>query len=86
MAQPGTTVLIRPGTYIEDDIRPKVSGTADAMIVFRPEKSSDIGKVVIKHKDTFTGLTITPQVKAQWLNDTGWREDEELWHLFRCGL
>ncbi|MBQ1463427.1 MAG: carbohydrate-binding protein [Ruminococcus sp.] len=76
VAEPGTTVLIRPGTYIEDDIRPKVSGTADAMIVFRPEKSSDIGKVIIKHKDTFTGSTITPQVKAQWLNDTGWREDE----------
>lgn len=75
-ATPGTTVLIRPGTYIEDNITPKVSGTEDAMIIFRPEKSSDIGKVIIKHKDIFDGSTITPQVRAQWLNDTGWKEEE----------
>ncbi len=64
-ATPGTTVLIRPGTYIEDDITPKTSGTEDAMIVFRPEKTSDMGKVIIKHKDIFDGSTITPQVRAQ---------------------
>lgn len=75
-ATAGTTVLIRPGTYIEDDIRPKESGKENAMIVFRPEKTSDIGKVIIKHKDIFNGSTITPQVKAQWLKDTGWKEDE----------
>ena len=75
-ATAGTTVLIRPGTYIEEDIKPKESGKADAMIVFRPENTSDIGKVIIKHKDVFNGSTITPQVKAQWLADTGWKEDE----------
>jgi len=41
-ATAGTTVLIRPGTYIEEDIKPKESGKADAMIVFRPENTSDI--------------------------------------------
>lgn len=76
MASPGTTVLVRPGTYIEEDIRPKVSGTEDAMIVFRPENDSDMGKVIIKHNDSFTGSTITPQVKQQWLNDTKWTEDQ----------
>ena len=40
-ATAGRTVLIRPGTYIEDDIRPKESGKADAMIIFRPENTSD---------------------------------------------
>jgi hypothetical protein len=34
----GTTILIRPGTCIEDDIRPGESEKADAMIVFRSEK------------------------------------------------
>lgn len=82
---PGTTVLIRPGTYIEDDITPKVSGTEDAMIVFRPEKTSDIGKVIIKHKDIFTGSTITPEVRAQWLRDTGWKE-EEVQHYDNSGI
>lgn len=47
-ATAGTTVLIRPGTYIEEDIKPKESGKSDAMIVFRPENTSDIGKVIIK--------------------------------------
>ena len=75
-ATAGTTILIRPGTYIEEDIKPNESGKADAMIVFRPENTSDIGKVIIKHKDVFNGSTITPQVKAQWLADTGWKEDE----------
>lgn len=82
---PGTTVLIRPGTYIEDDITPKVSGTEDAMIVFRPEKTSDMGKVIIKHKDIFNGSTITPQVRAQWLSDTGWKE-EEVQHYDNAGI
>lgn len=84
-ATPGTTVLIRPGTYIEDDITPKMSGTEDAMIIFRPEKSSDIGKVIIKHKDVFDGSTITPQVRAQWLSDTGWKE-EEVQHYDNAGI
>ena len=85
MATPGTTVLVRPGTYIEEDIRPKVSGTKDAMIVFRPENNSDIGKVIIKHNDSFTGSTITPQVKQQWLADTGWKE-EEVQHYDNAGI
>jgi len=85
MATPGTTVLVRPGTYIEEDIRPKVSGTKDAMIVFRPENTSDIGKVIIKHNDSFTGSTITPQVKQQWLADTGWKE-EEVQHYDNAGI
>ncbi len=84
-ATPGTTVLIRPGTYIEDDIRPKQSGTEDAMIIFRPEKTSDIGKVIIKHKDIFSGSTITPEVRAQWLKDTGWKE-EEVQHYDNAGI
>ena len=75
-ATAGTTVLIRPGTYIEDGIKPKESGKEDAMIIFRPEKTSDIGKVIIKHKDVFDGSSITPQVKAQWLADTGWSEND----------
>jgi len=84
-ATAGTTVLVRPGTYIEDDIKPKESGTEDAMIVFRPEKTSDMGKVIIKHKDIFTGSTITPAVKAQWLQDTGWKE-EEVKHYDNAGI
>ena len=75
-ATAGTTVLIRPGTYIEDDIRPKESGKEDAMIIFRPEKTSDMGKVIIKHKDVFNGSSVTPEVRANWLRDTGWSEDE----------
>lgn len=75
-ATAGTTVLIRPGTYIEEDIRPMESGREDAMIVFRPENSSDIGKVIIKHKDVFDGSSVTPQVRAQWLQDTGWSEND----------
>ena len=75
-ATAGTTVLIRPGTYIEDGIKPKESGKEDAMVIFRPEKTSDIGKVIIKHKDVFDGSSITPQVKAQWLADTGWSEND----------
>ncbi len=73
-ATPGTKVLIRPGTYIEDDIRPGVSGREDAMITFRPEKASDVGKVIIKHRDVFDGSSITPAVKDQWLRDMGWNE------------
>lgn len=84
-ATAGTIVLVRAGTYIEEDIRPKESGTADAMIVFRPETSSDIGKVIIKHKDVFTGSTITPAVRAQWLQDTGWKE-EEVQHYDNAGI
>ncbi|MBR4363164.1 MAG: carbohydrate-binding protein [Ruminococcus sp.] len=84
-ATAGTTVLIRPGTYIEDDIRPKESGKVDAMIVFRPEKTSDIGKVIIKHKDVFDGSSVTPQVRAQWLQDTGWKE-EEVQHYDNAGI
>lgn len=75
-ATAGTTVLVRAGTYIEENIRPKESGAEDAMIVFRPEKQSDVGKVIIKHNDKFDGSTITPQVKAQWLSDTGWTEEQ----------
>ncbi len=85
MATPGTKVLVRPGTYIEENIRPKVSGTKDAMIVFRPENDSDIGKVIIKHKDTFTGSTVTPAVKAQWLKDTGWTKDQ-VKHYDKAGI
>lgn len=84
-ATAGTTVLIRPGTYIEDDIRPKESGRADAMIVFRPENTADMGKVIIKHKDVFDGSSVTPQVRAQWLQDTGWREDE-VQHYDNAGI
>ena len=84
-ATAGTTVLIRPGTYIEDDIRPKESGKADAMIIFRPENTSDKGKVIIKHKDIFDGSSVTPQVRAQWLQDTGWREDE-VQHYDNAGI
>ena len=84
-ATAGTTVLIRPGTYIEDDIRPKESGKVDAMIVFRPEKTSDIGKVIIKHKDVFDGSSVTPQVRAQWLQDTGWKE-AEVQHYDNAGI
>ena len=84
-ATAGTTVLVRAGTYIEEDIRPKESGTADAMIIFRPETSSDIGKVIIKHKDVFTGSTITPAVRAQWLQDTGWKE-EDVQHYDNAGI
>lgn len=84
-ATAGTTVLIRPGTYIEEDITPKESGKADAMIVFRPENDSDMGKVIIKHKDSFTGSTITPQVRQQWLADTGWSESE-VQHYDNAGI
>ena len=84
-ATAGTTVLIRPGTYIEDEIRPKESGREDAMIVFRPETSADIGKLIIKHKDTFTGASRTPQVRAAWLQDTGWKE-EEVQHYTNAGI
>lgn len=84
-ATAGTTVLIRPGTYIEENIVPKESGTEDAMIVFRPEKSSDIGKVIIKHNDVFNGSTITPEVKAQWLRDTTWTE-EQTKHYDNAGI
>lgn len=72
VATPGTTVLVRAGTYVEESIKPNVSGTDDAMIVFRPETASDMGKVIIKHNDIFTGSTITQAVKEQWLKDTGW--------------
>ena len=84
-ATAGTTVLVRAGTYIEEDIKPKESGTENAMIVFRPEKSSDIGKVIIKHKDVFNGSSVTPEVKAQWLRDTGWKE-EEVQHYDNAGI
>ena len=84
-ATPGTTVLVRPGTYIEENIQPKVSGKEDAMIVFRPEKQSDVGKVIIKHNDKFDGSTITPEVKAQWLKDTGWTE-EQTKHYDNAGI
>ncbi len=76
VATPGTEILVRPGTYVEENIRPNVSGTGDAMIIFRPENSSDIGKVIIKHNDVFTGSTITSTVKQQWLKDTGWTEEQ----------
>jgi hypothetical protein len=84
-ATAGTTVLVRAGTYIEEDIKPKESGTENAMIVFRPEKNSDIGKVIIKHKDVFNGSSVTPEVKAQWLRDTGWKE-EEVQHYDNAGI
>jgi len=84
-ANPGTTVLVRPGTYIEENIKPKTSGKEDAMIKFRPEKDSDIGKVIIKHNDTFTGASVTPAVKQQWLKDTGWKE-EEVQHYTNEGI
>ena len=84
-ATAGTTVLIRPGTYIEDDIRPGESGREDAMIVFRPETTADIGKVIIKHKDVFDGSSVTPDVRARWLQDTGWKE-EEVQHYNNAGI
>ncbi len=84
-ATAGTTVLVRPGTYVEEDIRPKESGTEDAMIVFRPETTADMGKVIIKHRDVFDGSTITPAVRAQWLQDTGWKE-EEVQHYDNAGI
>jgi len=46
------------------------------MIAFRPENSSDIVKVIIKHKDVFDGSTVTPQVRTQWLQETGWSEND----------
>ncbi|MGN0606427.1 MAG: DUF1565 domain-containing protein, partial [Oscillospiraceae bacterium] len=84
-ATAGTTVLICPGIYIEEDIKPKESGKSDAMIVFRPEKTSDIGKVIIKHKDVFDGSSITPQVRQQWLADTGWSESD-VQHYDNAGI
>lgn len=81
----GTTVLVRAGTYIEENITPKESGRQDAMIIFRPEKQSDVGKVIIKHNDKFDGSTITPEVKAQWLKDTGWTE-EQTKHYDNAGI
>ena len=45
-ATAGTTVLVREGTYLEHSIRPKVSGTDGAMIVFKPEPGA-AGKVII---------------------------------------
>ena len=81
----GTTVLVRAGTYIEENIRPKESGTEDAMIVFRPESQAGVGKVIIKHNDKFDGSTITPDVKAQWLRDTGWTE-EQTKHYTNAGI
>lgn len=84
-ATAGITVLICPGIYIEEDIKPKESGKSDAMIVFRPEKTSDIGKVIIKHKDVFDGSSITPQVRQQWLADTGWSESD-VQHYDNAGI
>lgn len=84
-ATAGTTVLVRAGTYIEENITPKESGTEDAMIVFRPESQSDVGKVIIKHNDKFDGSTITPDIKAQWLSDTGWTE-EQTKHYTNAGI
>lgn len=82
---PGTTVLVRAGTYVEESIRPAKSGTEDGMIKFRPEKASDIGKVIIKHNDVFNGSTVTSQVKAQWLADNGWQE-YEVQHYDNAGI
>lgn len=84
-AVPGSKVLVRAGTYIEEDIKPKVSGKEDAMIIFRPESQADMGKVIIKHNDKFDGSTVTPAVRAQWLSDTGWKE-EEVQHYDNAGI
>ena len=70
-ATAGTTVLVGAGTYVEESIKPNVSGTADAMIVFKPAPGAE-GLVIIKHNDIFTGSTITPAVKSNWLAQTGW--------------
>jgi len=78
-ATPGTTVLVRGGTYLEADIRPRVSGTEDAMIVFRPASSSD--EVIIKHPETFSNPGITTQVREQWLQDI--RRIESSWDVNR---
>lgn len=43
----GDTVLIAGGTYFEENITPITSGTAEAMIVFKPLSDND--KVTIKH-------------------------------------
>ncbi len=50
VAQPGDTIRVREGVYIEHSIKPAVSGIEGAMIVFKPESSSD--KVIIKHPGT----------------------------------
>ncbi|MDR2963457.1 MAG: RICIN domain-containing protein, partial [Bacteroidales bacterium] len=67
----GTTVLVRAGTYVEENIQPKVSGADGNMIVFKPAPGA-AGLVIIKHNDTFTGSTVTQAVKDKWLADNGW--------------
>lgn len=37
------------------------------------------------HKDVFNGSTITPEVRAQWLRDTGWKE-EDVQHYDNAGI
>jgi parallel beta-helix repeat protein len=46
----GDTVLVEGGTYMEENIQPKSSGTANAMIVFKPQAGT--GDVIIKHPGT----------------------------------
>lgn len=50
MTQPGDTVFVEGGTYIEHSIKPMVSGAENAMIVFKPLSATD--PVIIKHPGT----------------------------------
>jgi|GEM_PF-1633505 len=61
----GDIVLVREGTYVEDGIQPRVSGTADAMIVFKPEPAA-VGKVIIKYNDS-KYTTGAASDRAAWL-------------------
>ncbi|MCW0483262.1 DUF1565 domain-containing protein [Gaoshiqia sediminis] len=46
----GDTVFVAEGTYTEQNITPKSSGTENAMIVFKPKPGT--GDVIIKHPGT----------------------------------
>jgi hypothetical protein len=50
MVVAGDTVFVDAGTYLEQNITPKSSGTESAMIVFKP--SSGTGDVIIQHPGT----------------------------------